>query len=57
MSDRLVIRHWVATTPDVVWHAYTTPEVVGAFRSSYRKLGRVLDIDTQERPCGVEPGE
>ncbi|MEY4173528.1 MAG: hypothetical protein RI900_693 [Actinomycetota bacterium] len=29
------------------------PEVVSAFRSSYRKLGRVLDVATEERPCGV----
>lgn len=149
MPDQLVIRHWVAATPEVVWNAYTTPEifhqffspeglhiplesvviepwaggrfectmvfddtgvespnvgrlsvvepphklvgeepsigfrsiqtftpeaggtlitivqeglpgevvrnpeVVGAFRSSYRKLGRVLSVSTEERPCGV----
>lgn len=29
------------------------PEVIGAFRSSYRKLGRVLDVETRERPCCV----
>ena len=28
------------------------PEVHEAFRSSYRKLGRLLDVDTAERPCG-----
>jgi uncharacterized protein YndB with AHSA1/START domain len=27
------------------------PEVVEAFRSSYRKLGRVLDVTTEERDC------
>ena len=27
------------------------PEVHAAFRSSYRKLGRVLGVDTQEREC------
>jgi len=27
------------------------PEVVAAFRSSYRKLGRVLDVATEERDC------
>lgn len=27
------------------------PEVIEAFRSSYRKLGRVLGVDTEERPC------
>jgi len=57
MPDQFVIRHWVATTPELVWHAYTTPVVVAAFRSSCRKLGPVLDVDTQDRPCGVESGE
>jgi uncharacterized protein YndB with AHSA1/START domain len=28
------------------------PEVHEAFRSSYRKLGRLLGVDTAERPCG-----
>lgn len=28
------------------------PEVHEAFRSSYRKLGRLLDVETAERPCG-----
>lgn len=28
------------------------PEVHEAFRSSYRKLGRLLDVATEERPCG-----
>lgn len=28
------------------------PEVHEAFRSSYRKLGRLLEVDTAERPCG-----
>ena len=152
MSEPLVIRHWVAATPETVWHAFTTPEifhrffspeglhiplesvviepwaggrfectmvfddtgvespnigtlsvvepphtlvgeepsigfrstqtftpegagtlitvvqeglppeivsnpeVVAAFRSSYRKLGRVLDVSTEERPCGAHPG-
>jgi uncharacterized protein YndB with AHSA1/START domain len=27
------------------------PEVIEAFRSSYRKLGRVLGVETQERDC------
>lgn len=25
--DPLVIRHWIATTPDEVWRAWTTPEI------------------------------
>jgi len=28
------------------------PEVHEAFRSSYRKLGRLLNVETAERPCG-----
>lgn len=28
------------------------PEVHEAFRSSYRKLGRLLEVETAERPCG-----
>ena len=28
------------------------PEVHEAFRSSYRKLGRLLGVETAERPCG-----
>ena len=28
------------------------PQVYEAFRSSYRKLGRLLDVETAERPCG-----
>lgn len=28
------------------------PEVHDAFRSSYRKLGRLLSVETAERPCG-----
>jgi uncharacterized protein YndB with AHSA1/START domain len=33
--------------PEIV----TNPEVVEAFRSSYRKLGRVLGVETREREC------
>lgn len=28
------------------------PEVYEAFRSSYRKLGRLLEVETSDRPCG-----
>ena len=105
MSENLIIRHWIATSPEEVWRAYTTPEilhqffapeglsipldsvviepwvggrfectmvfddtgaenpnigvlevvadpeVVAAFRSSFRKLGRVYGVDTEERDC------
>lgn len=30
----------------------TDPQVYEAFRSSYRKLGRLLNVVTAERPCG-----
>lgn len=30
----------------------TDPQVYEAFRSSYRKLGRLLDVETEERVCG-----
>jgi uncharacterized protein YndB with AHSA1/START domain len=30
----------------------TDAQVYEAFRSSYRKLGRLLDVMTAERPCG-----
>ena len=33
MSTSLIIRHWIATTPDVVWRAYTTPEIFHQFFS------------------------
>lgn len=33
--------------PEIV----SNPEVVAAFRSSYRKLGRLLGVETQEREC------
>lgn len=29
----------------------TNPEVHEAFRSSYRKLGRLLGVETENRPC------
>lgn len=31
MSQALVIQHWINTTPDVVWNAYTTPEIFHQF--------------------------
>ena len=39
MSRDLVITHWVDATP----------EVLEAFRSSFRKLGRVLNVNTENR--------
>ncbi|CAB4323664.1 MAG: hypothetical protein F2520_06960 [Actinobacteria bacterium] len=33
MSTSLIIRHWIATTPDEVWRAYTTPEIFHQFFS------------------------
>jgi uncharacterized protein YndB with AHSA1/START domain len=33
MSTPLIIRHWIATTPDEVWRAYTTPEIFHQFFS------------------------
>ena len=33
MSQLLVIQHWINTTPDVVWNAYTTPEIFHQFFS------------------------
>ena len=26
-SKPMVIRHWIDTTPEEVWRAYTTPEI------------------------------
>ena len=58
------ISHWVETTPAEVWNAYTTPELFHqffspdglhipldseAFRSTFRKLGRLLGIATENR--------
>ena len=50
------ISHWVATSPEEVWNAYTTPdelvdnpEVIEAFRSTFRKMGRLFGIDTENR--------
>ena len=50
------ISHWVATSPEEVWNAYTTPdelvdnpEVIEAFRSTFRKVGRLLGIDLENR--------
>ncbi len=31
VAENLVIRHWVATSPDEVWKAYTTPEILYRF--------------------------
>jgi uncharacterized protein YndB with AHSA1/START domain len=31
MSSTLTIRHWIATTPERVWRAYTTPEMFHQF--------------------------
>jgi len=31
MTSTLRIKHWVATSPENVWHAYTTPEVFHQF--------------------------
>jgi uncharacterized protein YndB with AHSA1/START domain len=33
MSSTLVIRHWVDATPDVIWNAYSTPELFHQFFS------------------------
>ena len=33
MSEPLVIQHWINTTPEVVWNAYTTPEIFHQFFS------------------------
>ena len=33
MAENLIIRHWIATTPDEVWRAYTTPEIFHQFFS------------------------
>ena len=33
MPKQLIIRHWIATTPEEVWRAYTTPEVFHQFFS------------------------
>ncbi|MBU6329020.1 MAG: SRPBCC domain-containing protein [Acidobacteria bacterium] len=33
MSSNLIIRHWIATTPEEVWRAYTTPEIFHQFFS------------------------
>ena len=31
MSQALVLQHWINTTPDVVWNAFTTPEIFHQF--------------------------
>jgi uncharacterized protein YndB with AHSA1/START domain len=31
MPQSLVIQHWINTTPEVVWNAYTTPEIFHQF--------------------------
>lgn len=31
MSPTLIIRHWIATSPEEVWRAYTTPEILYQF--------------------------
>lgn len=31
MSTTLIIRHWIATSPEEVWRAYTTPELLHQF--------------------------
>jgi hypothetical protein len=69
INKALVITHWVGATPDVLWNAYSTPElfhqffspeglpeelidnpeVLEAFRSSFRKLGRVLNVNSENR--------
>jgi uncharacterized protein YndB with AHSA1/START domain len=33
MSRALVITHWVGVTPDVIWNAYSTPELFHQFFS------------------------
>ena len=33
MSAALVIKHWVGATPDVIWNAYSTPELFHQFFS------------------------
>lgn len=33
MSENLIIRHWIATSPEEVWRAYTTPEIFHRFFS------------------------
>jgi uncharacterized protein YndB with AHSA1/START domain len=33
MSRALVITHWVGATPDVIWNAYSTPELFHQFFS------------------------
>jgi uncharacterized protein YndB with AHSA1/START domain len=32
-SETLVIQHWIAATPEQVWHAWTTPELFHQFFS------------------------
>jgi len=33
MAENLIIRHWIATTPEEVWRAYTNPEIFHQFFS------------------------
>ena len=33
MTENLIIRHWIATSPEEVWRAYTTPEIFHQFFS------------------------
>jgi uncharacterized protein YndB with AHSA1/START domain len=33
MTENLIIRHWIATSPEEVWRAYTTPEIFHRFFS------------------------
>jgi uncharacterized protein YndB with AHSA1/START domain len=33
MAENLIIRHWIATSPEEVWRAYTTPEIFHRFFS------------------------
>jgi uncharacterized protein YndB with AHSA1/START domain len=43
MSQSLVIQHWINTTPEVVWNAYTTPEI---FHQFFAPDGLHIPIET-----------
>ena len=43
MSPTLIIRHWIATSPEEVWRAYTTPEILHQF---FAPAGLSIPLDS-----------
>jgi uncharacterized protein YndB with AHSA1/START domain len=59
MSRALVITHWVGATPDVIWNAYSTPELFHQFFSpeglSIPLKSVVMELEEPHKMVFTEP--